>query len=424
MEGNVYLKDQSGNPLGTATNPLHVYYDAQIGATTLNGLSDVIITLPVEGEVLTYDATGVWKNGEGFSGYSSISGYATISGFASNAALLGGASSDTFAAAGHNHNHNDLDNIDGGTYHLDITAYGSVNGWDVAPLVHSHTYVDVSGYATECGTASDSQLLDGKDSSEFATVTHHTTHESGGGDAIKLDDLSAPDDNTHLDASTSKHGLLLKATAPAANELNVVGIANGETAYANKALFDATNPEALGTVGPGTATVAARRDHVHTMPTLDGVAAPSDVTTLNVSASAHGLCPKFPNNSTTFFRGDGTYAAPPKGGVLTWSEVTGTTQALAVNTGYILNHATTMIVATLPSTAAVGDVIRIVGKGAAMWKVAQNASQYIRFAGLTTTTGTGGYLQAENAYDCIEIMCTTANNGWTVISSIGNIVVV
>jgi len=115
---------------------------------------------------------------------------------------------------------------------------------------------------------------------------------------------------------------------------------------------------------------------------------------------------------------------PSIASVFTWAEVTGTTQALAVNTGYILNHATTMVVATLPSTAAVGDVIRIVGKGAAMWKVAQNASQYIRFAGLTTTTGTGGYLQAENRDDCIELLCTVANNGWTVISSIGNIVVV
>ena len=239
-----------------------------------------------------------------------------------------------------------------------------------------------------------------------------------------LDGVAAPTDVTTLDATTSAHGLVLKATAPAAGVRNVIAIDNTETAYKNTALVDNTNPAALGTVSPGTSLIAARRDHVHTMPTLDGVAAPTDVTTLNVSASAHGLCPKFPNNATTFFRGDGTYAAPPKAGVLSWSEVTGTTQACAVNVGYILNHATTMIVATLPSTAAVGDVVRIVGKGAAMWKLAQNASQYIRFAGLSTTTGTGGYLQAENAYDCVELLCTTANNGWTVISSIGNIVVV
>ena len=109
--------------------------------------------------------------------------------------------------------------------------------------------------------------------------------------------------------------------------------------------------------------------------------------------------------------------------IVVTGEVTGTSQACEVNTGYILNNAA-LVTATLPATASVGDVIRIIGKGSGMWKLAQNASQYIRFAGLTTTTGTGGYLQAETAYDCIEIMCTTANNGWTVISSIGNILVV
>lgn len=40
--------------------------------------------------------------------------------------------------------------------------------------------------------------------------SHHTTHEAGGSDAIKLDDLAAPDDNTDLDVSTAKHGLFPK----------------------------------------------------------------------------------------------------------------------------------------------------------------------------------------------------------------------
>ncbi len=41
---------------------------------------------------------------------------------------------------------------------------------------------------------------------------HKTSHQSGGSDAIKLDDLSAPDDNTDLNASTSAHGLTPKGT--------------------------------------------------------------------------------------------------------------------------------------------------------------------------------------------------------------------
>lgn len=89
----------------------------------------------------------------------------------------------------------------------------------------------------------------------------------------KLDDFGTPDDNTDLDASTTAHGLMPKAVAPAAGLLNVFGIANGETAPSNKALFDTTNPAALGSVGPGTSTVAARRDHVHAMPSSADVGA-------------------------------------------------------------------------------------------------------------------------------------------------------
>lgn len=99
-----------------------------------------------------------------------------------------------------------------------------------------------------------------------AISAHETQHRSGGSDPLQLDNLAAPDDNTDLNASTSAHGLLLKATAPAAGLQNVVGIGNGETAYTNKALFDTTNPAALGTAAPGTSLIAARRDHVHALP--------------------------------------------------------------------------------------------------------------------------------------------------------------
>jgi hypothetical protein len=66
-------------------------------------------------------------------------------------------------------------------------------------------------------------------------------------------------------ASTSSAGAVLQATAPAANELNVVGITNGETAYANKDLFNTTSPANLGVAAAGTAIQASRSDHVHSM---------------------------------------------------------------------------------------------------------------------------------------------------------------
>ena len=47
---------------------------------------------------------------------------------------------------------------------------------------------------------------------------------------------------------------------------------------------------------------------------LDSFGAPDDVTTLNASASAHGLMMKYPGGTTNFLRADGSFAAPPGGG--------------------------------------------------------------------------------------------------------------
>lgn len=41
---------------------------------------------------------------------------------------------------------------------------------------------------------------------------HQAAHNSGGSDALKLDDLDAPEDNTDLNFSTSLHGLVPKGT--------------------------------------------------------------------------------------------------------------------------------------------------------------------------------------------------------------------
>lgn len=103
---------------------------------------------------------------------------------------------------------------------------------------------------------------------------------------------------------------------------------------------------------------------------------------------------------------------------MVWSEVTGTTQAAAVNNGYITNNAARVVV-TLPDTAAVGDLIRIVGKGAGGWRLGQNASESIILNSTTSTVGVGGYIESTNAGDCVEVVCITANTTWRVINSMG-----
>lgn len=111
------------------------------------------------------------------------------------------------------------------------------------------------------------------------------------------------------------------------------------------------------------------------------------------------------------------------GGSMPWTEVTGTTQSAAVDNGYITNNGA-LVTVTLPATAAVGQRVSIVGKGAGLWKLAQNASQVIHFGTLDTTTGTGGYLSATERYDCLEAICVTANTDWVIRSVQGVLTVV
>lgn len=111
------------------------------------------------------------------------------------------------------------------------------------------------------------------------------------------------------------------------------------------------------------------------------------------------------------------------GGGLMWTEVTGTSQSAAVNSGYIANNAG-LVTVTIPTTAAIGDIVAVEGKGAGLFVLAQSAGQSIRFGTLTTTVGAGGSLTATDAGDGIEIVCITANVAFKVRSSTGTFTLV
>lgn len=118
-----------------------------------------------------------------------------------------------------------------------------------------------------------------------------------------------------------------------------------------------------------------------------------------------------------------TIAVSGGGAGITWSEVTSTSQAMAVDHGYITNNGA-LVTCTLPSVSALGKVFRISGKGTGGWLLAQNASQTIHFGSVDTATGTGGSLASSATRDAIELVCVTANTDFNVISSIGNITIV
>ena len=124
----------------------------------------------------------------------------------------------------------------------------------------------------------------------------------------------------------------------------------------------------------------------------------------------------------------GTVTLTVGAGGTPWVSVTGTTQAIAVNTGYISNNAA-QVVFTLPATAGIGDTFYITGNGnagTAGWQLKQNADQQVFFGSTSTTIGTGGSLTSTNQLDSIRAVCVVAGASsiWNIINSVGNVIVV
>lgn len=113
-------------------------------------------------------------------------------------------------------------------------------------------------------------------------------------------------------------------------------------------------------------------------------------------------------SSTTFWRGDASWATPSGGGI-TWSEVTGATQAAAVNHAYIANYATLCSI-TLPATAAQGSVVAVVYKGVGGWSLIANTGQTIVYGNQSSTTA--GSISSAAAGDAFECVCITADTTW------------
>lgn len=130
--------------------------------------------------------------------------------------------------------------------------------------------------------------------------------------------------------------------------------------------------------------------------------------------------------SNVTITGNGTTASPyvisasGGGSGFIWNEIITSTVSLAVNNGYVMNNASA-VVGTLPATAAFGSEIKIGGKGAGGWQIAQNAGQTIHFDGNNTTTGVTGSLSSQKPFDCVSLLVITANTDFLVTSSIGNI---
>jgi hypothetical protein len=107
-----------------------------------------------------------------------------------------------------------------------------------------------------------------------------------------------------------------------------------------------------------------------------------------------------------------------------WVNVTGSTQTMVADTGYVADKAS-LVTFTLPTTAAFGTIIYVQGLGSGGWSIAQSTGQSIAIGSDVSTSGTGGSVSSTNQYDSVALLCVTANTTWTALTGVqGNLTVV
>lgn len=93
-------------------------------------------------------------------------------------------------------------------------------------------------------------------------------------------------------------------------------------------------------------------------------------------------------------------------------EVNSASQTMTANSGYIANNGS-LCTLTLPASAPLWSSLKVVGKGAGGWAIAQLTGQSIHIGSSSTTPGTGGSIASTNQYDSISLVCTVEDLVWT-----------
>lgn len=114
--------------------------------------------------------------------------------------------------------------------------------------------------------------------------------------------------------------------------------------------------------------------------------------------------------------GAGTITISGTGSGIGWTNVAGTTQAGAADSGYVASNAA-LVTITLPAVAAFGTAFSIIGSGAGGWKIAQLAGQNVQVGNVSSTVGVGGSVASANQFDSIDLICTVANTTWITLGA-------
>lgn len=164
-------------------------------------------------------------------------------------------------------------------------------------------------------------------------------------------------------------------------------------------------PTVAGLVTINGAVVAAGTNPIRT----DGTGANTMAVEVQISqaiAVADATKIGLSNYNSSHFSVDANGFVSSKSGGFSWTDVTGATQTLAAQNGYVTDRGGG-VTYTLPASGTLGDTIKIVGKlGIAV--ITPNANQQILNGSTSGTVGVTGTATANNVGDCIELICITA----------------
>lgn len=121
----------------------------------------------------------------------------------------------------------------------------------------------------------------------------------------------------------------------------------------------------------------------------------------------------------TIVNGPGSITISATGSGLGWNSVS-TSGAMIADNGYLTTGGS-LVTLTLPSTAAFGTGLAVIGSGAGGWQIATGAGQTVQVGSATASTS----VSSTNRYDSIYLICTTANTVWSVLGGPqGNLTIV
>jgi hypothetical protein len=146
---------------------------------------------------------------------------------------------------------------------------------------------------------------------------HASSHQTGGNDLLAHQSIPGSGSNTHaqIDSGLSAAAGHADAAAPhtghaASTHSHAASDITGTAVLtADSRLSDARTP---------TAHAASHKSAGGDAIKLDELAATTDVTTLNASASAHGLCPKLSGSASQYLNGSGAWSSPAGGSTPAW----------------------------------------------------------------------------------------------------------